>query len=184
MRAGHFLIVGALACLVACNGGDGGTAPDAAASGSAGQSAQLPDACDVLREADLSMIISGTPAITEMPAASTEDVKVTNCTAASDKGNLSVGLLVRQQLNDKYLTPSAAQAEDLVANTAPGGPLEGMSLEKVDNIGESALWAPQVGQLNVFYRGGRSYFIITAMNTPNNKDASLALARQIIAKHP
>ena len=183
MRVRIMLLGGALAILAGCgsNADNAGGAGSPAASSGAKTAM---NACALLREADFAPIIAGAVTIDEQPSASSDDISVTNCGATGPDGKVSIGLLMRQHLTDDTVSPSASQAQTLFDSAKKGGMLEGMTLEPVEGLGEAATWAPQIGQLNVFYRGGSAHFIVTAMNAPDNKAAALSLAQQILAKHP
>lgn len=183
MRFRFVLLSGALAILAACGDStdnDGGVAPSAALA----DSKTSMDACTLMREADFASSISGEVTIAEQPVPSSKAIKLTNCYATGPDGKVSIGLVMREHISDDTVSPSAAQAQTLIDSATKGGMLAGMTMEPVEGLGEAALWTPQVAQLNVFYRGGTTHFIVTAMNAPDNKAAALSLAEQILAKHP
>lgn len=183
MRARIVLLGGALAILAACSD-TGGNSGDARPSSTDAVSGGLPDACAVMRELDFAPVFSGDVTIAEQPSASSDDIEVTNCGASRPDSNVSIGLLMREYINESIVSPSARQAQTMIDSAAKGGTLKGIKLEKVEGLGEAALWSEQMGQLNVFYRRGTTHFIVTAMNSPDGKAAALSLAQQIVAKNP
>jgi hypothetical protein len=183
MRARIMLLGSALAILAGCGGNADNAGGGAPSSSSAGADSAM-NACALMREADFASVISGAVTISEQPSASSKYIKVTNCAADGPDAKVTIGLLMREHLSDDTVSPAAAQAQTLIDSAEKGGMLAGMTMEPVEGLGEAAMWIPQIGQLNVFYRGGSAHFIVTAMNAPDNKAAAIALAQQILAKHP
>lgn len=142
----------------------------------------LPDACTVLREVDAARHLPSPGEYSLLSDTQNAHVAMSMCNVSeTGDGSGVVSLMLRQQLTDDHLKPSAAQRDEIAKSTAEQLGTE-IEAETVD-LGEAASWTPAMGQLSVWYRGGRTWLILSAPE-PDPRGSAEEITREIIERFP
>lgn len=157
------------------------TALLAACSGGGKPQSAIPEACAILKEIDLAKIVGEPLTFISNVKREDENVHLSDCSSLTAASTTPVYILVRVQLNDKFLKPAdeqrALQVESLKSLYA-----DDLRTDPVA-IGDAGLWVEPLRQLMAWHQGGH---IMTIVTTKGDDTRALAekTARAILARYP
>ena len=140
----------------------------------------MPVACDVLETIDIAATLG--PSATYEPGILTENenLRMSLCIAESPDLSARMTLMVRETLVTDV--PDPATLRTMAVDQLRGTIGESAVIEEVQ-IGDTAIWVGEIGQLTVWHRAGRVMLIFSP--TPmHDRAAAEAAALRVLAAFP
>lgn len=140
----------------------------------------LPSACDTLRALPAEVLGGQSLDFKTTQDRKGDDIVMSMCSALGEDGLPVITLLLRQDVSATEPQTALAQRETMLAELAE---TFGQDPEaRFPDIGDAAMWVPDIKQLTVWSQKERAMFILTGMDA--SQDRTEQIAREIVARFP
>lgn len=152
-----------------------------ACSGGGKPQSVIPNACDILTQIDAVQIVGQPLKYISNVQREDENVRLSDCSSLTAESTTPVNILVRVQLNDKFLKPAGEQRTRQIESLKSlySGDLKAEMVE----IGDAGLWVEPLRQLMVWHQNGHTMTIVTA-KSDDPRALAEKTARAILARYP